>query len=257
MKILATDYDGTLRYADHVMEEDRMAIEQWKKEGNLFAIVTGRSFESILKEIETYQLPCDYVVTNNGGMVFDANKKELMSNYLDYTTCLDIIQMIKKMENVASYVVNDGIHRHKVVVDSQLIDQRYPTLQPDMPEEQVLDEGNFAQIVLSMTTLDSALHMADQINQNFSTTVVSYANNFAVDIVPKGISKATGLEFVVEYAQINEEDVYSIGDAHNDLPMIEYGVHGCAMEMASEDVKQFASAVYSSVHDLIQDALDK
>lgn len=257
MKILATDYDGTLRYADHVMKEDIMAIQQWKKEGNLFAIVTGRSLESILKEIELYQLPCDYIVTNNGGMVFDANQKELMSNYLDYTTSLDIIQMIKKMENVASYVVNDGINRHKVVVDPQLIDQRYPTLQPDMPEEKVLDDGNFAQIVLSMTTLESALHMAEQINQNFSTTVVAYANNFAVDVVPKGISKATGLEFVVEYAELKEEDVYSIGDAHNDVPMIEYGIHGCAMDTAAEDVKQFATGVYASIHDLIQDVLEK
>lgn len=257
MKFLATDYDGTLRYADHVMDEDIMAIQQWKAEGNLFSIVTGRSLESIEMEIEKYQLPCDYIVTNNGGMVFDANKKELMSNYLDYITSLDIIYAIKEMDNVASYVVNDGIHRHKVVVDADAIDQRYPTLQPDMPEEQVLEEGNFAQIVLSMTTLDSALHMAELINQYFSSTVVAYANNFAVDVVPKGISKATGLEFVVEYAEVEEEDVYSIGDAHNDIPMIEYGMHGCAMEMSSEDVKQFATGVYSSIHDLIQDVLKK
>lgn len=256
MKLLATDYDGTLKYAQKVMEEDIEAIQKWKQEGNLFVIVTGRSLESISMEIEKYNLPCDFIVSNNGGMVFDAKEKELMSNYLDYSTCLDIIQEIKKMEHVASYVVNDGIHRHKVVVNAEETEQRYPTLQPDMSEAEVLDSGKFAQIVVSMATLDSALHVAEQINQNFSTNVVAYANNFAVDVVPKGISKATGLDFVVEYAAADETEVYSIGDAHNDIPMIEYGIHGCAMEMAADDVKQFATNVYASVHDLICDVLD-
>ena len=257
MKLLATDYDGTLRYAQNVMEEDIEAIQEWKKQGNLFVIATGRSLESILMEVQKYNLPCDYIVTNNGGMVFDANQKELMSNYLDYITSLDIIYAVKQMEHVSSYVVNDGVHRHKIVVNEDEIDQRYPDLQPDLSEEEVLDEGNFAQIVLSMSTLDSALHMAEQINQYFSGTVVAYANNYAVDVVPKGISKATGIEFVVEYAQVTEEDVYTIGDAHNDIPMIEFGENGYAMEMAAEDVKQFAAGVYSSVHDLIEHILEK
>jgi len=30
MKLLATDYDGTLRYAQDVMPEDLKSIEEWK-----------------------------------------------------------------------------------------------------------------------------------------------------------------------------------------------------------------------------------
>ena len=43
MKLLATDYDGTLKYQDHVTKEDRDAIIRWKEAGNLFVIDTGRS----------------------------------------------------------------------------------------------------------------------------------------------------------------------------------------------------------------------
>ena len=45
MKLLATDYDGTLRYAQDVMPEDLKSIEEWKNKGNKFVIVTGRSKE--------------------------------------------------------------------------------------------------------------------------------------------------------------------------------------------------------------------
>lgn len=40
MKLLATDYDGTLRYAQDVMPEDLKSIEEWKNKGNKFVIVT-------------------------------------------------------------------------------------------------------------------------------------------------------------------------------------------------------------------------
>ena len=39
MKLLATDYDGTLRYAQDVMPEDLKSIAAWKEQGNKFVIV--------------------------------------------------------------------------------------------------------------------------------------------------------------------------------------------------------------------------
>ena len=71
MKLLATDYDGTLKYASHIMPEDLEAIQDWKQAGNMFVIVTGRSMESIEQQVKENDLPVDYYVTNNGGMVFD------------------------------------------------------------------------------------------------------------------------------------------------------------------------------------------
>lgn len=55
MKLLATDYDGTLRYAQDVMPEDLKSIEEWKNKGNKFVIVTGRSKESIDAQIKLFK----------------------------------------------------------------------------------------------------------------------------------------------------------------------------------------------------------
>lgn len=96
MKLFASDYDGTLLYAKHIMPEDLKAIQEWKDAGNQFVIVTGRSKVSIQKQIDEYDLPVDFVVTNNGGMVFDKDGKILLSNYLDYITSLDIIYIAKR-----------------------------------------------------------------------------------------------------------------------------------------------------------------
>ena len=57
MKLLATDYDGTLRYAQDVMPEDLKSIAAWKEQGNKFVIVTGRSKESIDAQVQAFDLP--------------------------------------------------------------------------------------------------------------------------------------------------------------------------------------------------------
>lgn len=251
MKLFASDYDGTLLYAKHIMPEDLKAIQEWKDAGNQFVIVTGRSKVSIQKQIDEYGLPVDFVVTNNGGMVFDKDGKILLSNYLDYITSLDIIYIAKTMEGVCSYVVNDGINRHRIVIDDTN-EHRYVGLEPDMCEEEVMNMAKYAQIVISMAEVDLAVSMADAINQYFGDTVVAYANNYVVDVVPKGISKATGLDFVCEWTGIDEKDTYTIGDSYNDIPLMEYGIHGAAIETAYDEVKDHALYVYSSIHEMIK-----
>ena len=60
MKLLASNYDGTLCYGEKVMEEDSQAITEWQNAGNLFVIVTGRSKESLDKYLERDGLYPDY-----------------------------------------------------------------------------------------------------------------------------------------------------------------------------------------------------
>ena len=184
-------------------------------------------------------------------MVFDENGNVLLSNFLNFDVCVDILHNVKKLNSVISYVVNDGIHRHRIVLQPDAVDHRYPNLKPDVTEAELLDMSHFAQIVLSMEDTDSALEVASKINDLYYEQVVAYPNNFVVDIVPKGISKATGLDFLIAYANINEEDVYTIGDGHNDIPLIEFGVHGSVMSYADADVKMHAQVEYDSVSDLI------
>ncbi|MDO4466438.1 MAG: HAD-IIB family hydrolase [Bacillota bacterium] len=254
-KLVATDYDGTLKYTNVVLEEDKQAIQKWKQEGNLFVIDTGRSMESISEQASKYDLPVDYFITNNGGMVFNKDKEVLFSSYLDNETSFSIIEYIKTIPGVVSYVVNDGIIRHRIVLDDSLEEKRYPGLEPDLSEEEVLKMGNYAQIVISMDTMEQAASLSKKINEMYSNTIVAYGNKYVVDVVVKGISKATGLQFVVDYEKINMEDVYPIGDADNDIALMEYNENGACMNSAQEEVKGHAKRFYNSVGEMIHTIL--
>ena len=120
MKLLASDYDGTLKYLDHVTQQDLDSIQRWKAAGNLFVMDTGRSMESILEEAKKYGIPADYYITNNGGMLFDKDGNELFASYLDPLMSHDIMYIAKSIPGVVSYVVNDGFHRHRIIVNEEL-----------------------------------------------------------------------------------------------------------------------------------------
>ena len=50
---------------------------------------------------------------------------------------------VKKLDTVISYVVNDGIHRHRIVLQPDAVDHRYPNLKPDVTEAELLDMTHF------------------------------------------------------------------------------------------------------------------
>ena len=255
MKLLASDYDGTLKYAQQIMQEDLDAIQRWRDAGNLFVINTGRSMESIKVQMEKYNISADYYITNHGGMVFDKDEFELFSSYLEYITSLDIIYIAKELEGVVSYVVNDGKHRHRIIVNDRLQEKRYMQLQPDMSEDEVLDLGKYAKITISMSETGAAIELANQLNTFFSDDITAYANNFVVEIGPKGITKATGMEFLCEFEDIDEYDTYAIGDSYSDIEMIEFSPNGACISTAPDDLKWVAKQQYDSIHEMIDEIM--
>lgn len=254
MKLLASNYDGTLCYGKHVMEEDSQAIRQWQANGNLFTIVTGRAKESLDKYLKKDGLYPDYIVTNNGSVIFDKDGNEIESNFLDYITALDVMYIAKQTDGVVSYVVNDGRHRHRIIVNPNLQDVRYPHMKPDLTEEEVMDkQGGYSQIVLSMSNPDMASALAEELNIFFSENITAYANNYCVDVVPKGISKGTGLEFVTNYLDLDVDDVYAIGNLEKDIPMLEFAGNSYAFFTAFEEIKAVCDHEVMSIAEMIKD----
>lgn len=68
-----------------------------------------------------------------------------------------------------------------------------------------------------------------------------------VEILPKGYSKASGIKKMCEYLKIDGEDTYGFGDSANDVEMLRYVGHGIAMGNATEDAKEAANYVTTSL----------
>ena len=62
-------------------------------------------------------------------------------------------------------------------------------------------------------------------------------------IVPVGVSKGAAIRFLAEYLMIPMENTIAVGDAENDIPMIEAAGLGVAMKNASDEIKKYADYI--------------
>jgi len=67
------------------------------------------------------------------------------------------------------------------------------------------------------------------------------------DVVKRGVTKATGMQHVLDYLGIPRENCIGVGDSANDLPMIEFAGLGVAMGNAPEGVKARSDVVTESI----------
>ena len=74
------------------------------------------------------------------------------------------------------------------------------------------------------------------------------------ELVPKGYSKATGIEFMCQYLNVNRKFTVGVGDSTNDLPMLDYVEFSVAMGSGNPDVFPFVDYVTSAV---MEDGIEK
>lgn len=68
-----------------------------------------------------------------------------------------------------------------------------------------------------------------------------------VDCVTKGSNKASAIDKVIAHYGIDISETMAFGDGGNDIPMLQHAAIGVAMGNASDEVKQYADVVTSSV----------
>ena len=105
--IVCSDYDGTIYTREEDMERNLKAIEEYRKLGGKFVLVTGRSKTSINEVIEKYNIPYDYIISNNGAVIFDKNDKKIYEQTILSEISDKIIQYSKSKENIEIYFYDD------------------------------------------------------------------------------------------------------------------------------------------------------
>ena len=83
---------------------------------------------------------------------------------------------------------------------------------------------------------------------------VTFWHEGVVDVVPKGTSKALGIDKVLERHKLDISETMGIGDGENDYEMIEHCNIGIAMGNAKPVIKEIANYI---TDDIDNDGLSK
>lgn len=241
MKIIATDYDGTLNH-NGIDDKKRLAIKQWRSVGNLFGVVSGRGIKSLLEVIEDKDFEYDFLIANNGAIIFD---KEL--NILAETRC-------------------DGSYAVPLIADLFEWGCTYANIDkevavPVRSDEKACEEGEctlealptityFNQISTWLNTAEEAAVVVKKINGKYKNVLNPLQNGTCIDIVPASVNKAQGIYALLDVVGGKYEDVISVGDNINDTHMIAE-FRSYAMANGVESIRMLADEITEGITELI------
>ena len=99
MKVLVTDFDGTLcnPHSDDIdVEVNVEALKRFKEEESIIVISTDREPKSLMQYVEKYSIPCDYIISYMGALIWDCKtQKYIYVNYFSGKISKRILKMVE------------------------------------------------------------------------------------------------------------------------------------------------------------------
>lgn len=242
--VVATDLDGTLLRSDcTVGARTRAALAQAASRGARHVVVTGRSVawtRPLLDELGYTGL----AVCGQGGQVYDAlAHRELTSYPLDLGVARRALHAIEAEIGPLSLAADrDGLdgavltgpgYRHDPVGGLPVVLSAVDALWA-MPvrkfyvQHPELDEDRLHEVASRR-----AGHLVG----------TTKAGPGEIEVLPLGLSKATGLAYVADALGVSAADVVAFGDMPNDASMLAWAGRGVAMGNAHPELKAVADEV--------------
>lgn len=246
-RLVATDLDGTLLGEDHaVSARTRDALAAATEAGAAHIIVTGRAVpwtRSILDDLGYDGL----AVCGQGAQVYHAGEHRLLTSVtLDRQVAVLALSKIEaEVGPLALAASRDGLDGDVLIGPGYKVqDGPLPALFLDDPAEMWTAPINKVYIQHPSLSDDALAKVAQETVGGMVAVVM--AGPGVVEILPLGLSKATGLSLAARRLGVTAADTIAFGDMPNDIPMFGWARHGVAMANAHERLKAVADEVTAS-----------
>ena len=222
MKIIASDFDKTLFVDDKdTVIKNVNSINDFVKDGNIFILVTGRIYSDIKLLLDEYNIKYNYLICEDGTKIF---------NNLDYSI-KDYLLPRKKVEKIEEilnkyeleYYLDDGYNATENKDDCIKINSK------------ITDRELFKKVL-------------KEIKDNVE--VYAYLSKSFLNITDSSTSKAIALEYLMAYEDLNENDLYVIGDDVNDVEMIKR-YRGYVMSDHSEELNNISKKEFETFYEFV------
>lgn len=246
-QLIALDMDGTLLNEDkNISKKTYETIMALKALGKRVILATGRPIHGVRRYIHELDLldEDDYVVTYNGALVQSTK---------DCRVLLDVPLSISAYQELYELSQELGVNIHALTNDSVLTPKNNPYTELEsninqiptvvIPVEEISDD-----IIIVKVMFVDAPEILDQIIIKLPQwvkdkyTIVRSAPFFLEFLDPK-VNKGAGVHAITKALGLKQSQVICVGDAGNDLAMIEYAQLGVAMGNASDDLKSAADYI--------------
>lgn len=289
IRIIASDMDGTLLNNKHDIDEETVeAIRKAEEAGIIFAISTGREYDSVKGILEKHNIKAQCVLSNG------AEYRDEEGNILDVININEeaakkIIKMLNENKLSARIFTDKGVFTTSTKEEAlQEVVFRTMTFNPGTTEEEARKIAETQGFFTCLKYIDNiekffsegievrkfvAFHKDIELINKMKMLIseipgLAISSSFRDNIEVTDINAQKGiiLEKVAKKMSIDSKEVMIFGDSFNDYSMFEIFEESVAMKNAIPEVKAIAKYITDSndnlgvakaIYNVLNDEMDK
>jgi len=261
-KLIATDMDGTLvNSKSELTQRTREAIINTVNAGVLFVTATGRPFCNIWNVNNLLDKDMPFIVFNGSAAYMGKSEKLLFEKFLDFELAVEAFKLGQDF-GLAQIVWAGATLWANRICDETAHYRDFSTI-----SEMGVAE-NLESIIDKVPGISKVLWIADpaviaekqrEMTRHFGERLNCYSSlpQF-MEFVSRDASKGSALAEIGRLFGIDKSEMIAVGDAYNDVSMLEYAGFSVAMENAPDDIKAICDYVtLSNNDDGVADVIEK
>lgn len=260
-KIIALDLDGSALNNQSTLSQRTIAtLKRAEAAGHVVMIATGRPnriSENFYRDLHL----TSPMVNFNGGLVHKPGQHWVGEK--NATIPRDLVFDVIKLKQDLPIKMMAAEGKNWLLAD-HLVDIGFDFFPAQLKTNQVLTAKSLQTDPTSLTIFidnDDQKWIKENLEQKYENIEMNSwgGSTPALEIVQKGITKFSGVSYVAQQYNVDNQDIMAFGDEYNDIPMLSQVGQGIAMANAQPAVKAVARDItpLTNEEDGIADYLEK
>lgn len=251
-KMLVLDLDDTLLTDNHIISEtNKNILIEAQQMGVYVILASGRPTAAMMRFASELQLDVfnSYILSFNGAVITDIrDNKIIFEQALTQKQIHDLHDYsLKSKTHIITYL--DG----KIVSETA---SEYIDVEVTLTGLELNKVANFKEAVYTSATkcilLEEPTYLKQveiDLKQTMPDLSISISKPFFLEVMPQGIDKAASLQVLAKKLGIKQSEIIAVGNAGNDLSMVEYAGLGVWVDNVTPELRDKADVVVASNND--------
>ena len=249
-KMLVLDLDDTLLTDDHTISNENAAMLSKAQELGVFIILaSGRPTPAMTAFAKELHLDNSYMISYNGAVITDLKEdKVIFEQTLTQEQIHELYDYSLKSKTHIITCVNG-----KIVSET---DSEYIEIEKNitgLEHNKVLSFKDEVQSSAVKCILLEEPSYLKEVEKDLKLAMphlsVSMSKPFFLEVAQNGIDKGASIKFLAEKLDILQSEIIAVGNAGNDLTMIEYAGLGVWVDNVDPELRDKANFIVASNND--------
>lgn len=251
-KMLVLDLDDTLLKDDYtISDRTKQRLIEAQEQGVYVILASGRPTQAMMQYAKDLELAkySSYIISYNGAIITDIKKDEsIFEQTLNKQEIHDLYDYSKENNlHIITYKDNAILTES----ESEYIDVEKNLT--GMPINKVASfKAEVNEPAVKCILLEDPIilkNIEPLLKANKTELSVSISKPFFLEVMPNGIDKAASIQRLAKRLDIKQSEIIAVGNAGNDLTMVEYAGLGIWVDNVTPELRDRADVIVSSNND--------